>query len=75
MVTTQVDWTSQELLESDAVAEPLIAGGIRCHGGFDEHGDYVSPRTRNRWPAIKAWQRQRAEQFVTPILDIEGYFK
>jgi len=66
----QVDWSKHELLESEPVAEPLIAGGIRCHGGFDEQGTYVSPRTKNRWPAIRAWQQQRQEQFGTPLLDI-----
>jgi len=66
----QVDYSQRELLESHAVAEPLVAGGVRCHGGFDEAGAYVSPRTKNRWPAIRAWQQQRAEQFGTPLLDI-----
>jgi len=69
-VTTQVDWSKKELLESEPVAEPLIAGGVRCHGGFDEQGKYVSPRTKNRWPAIRAWQEQRSQQFGTAILDI-----
>jgi hypothetical protein len=69
-VTTQVDWSKRELLESEPVAEPLVAGGVRCHGGFDEGGAYVSPRTKNRWPAIRAWQQQRHDQFGTPILDI-----
>ena len=66
----QVDYSHRELLESHPVAEPLIAGGIRCHGGFDEAGAYVSPRTKNRWPAIHAWQQQRTQQFGTPLLDI-----
>jgi hypothetical protein len=46
------------LLKSDAYAEPLIAGGVRCHGGFDADGHYCSPRTRFRGPAIAAWQAQ-----------------
>ena len=70
MSDLQVDYSQRELLESHAVAEPLVAGGVRCHGGFDEAGAYVSPRTKNRWPAIRAWQQQRAEQFGTPLLDI-----
>src|SRR5581483_10693896 len=69
-VSLQVDWSYDELLESDPVAEPLIAGGVRCHGGFLADGTYISPRTKNRWPAIRAWQQQRTEQFDTPILDI-----
>jgi len=70
MTTLQTDWTPQELLETDAVAEPLLAGGVRCHGGFDETGAYVSPRTKNRFPAIAAWKDKRAEDFGTPLLDI-----
>src|SRR5436305_15082533 len=70
MSDLQVDYSQRELLESHPVAEPLIAGGVRCHGGFDDAGAYVSPRTKNRWPAIRAWQQQRAEQFDTPLLDI-----
>ena len=51
------------------VAEPLIAGGVRCHGGFAADGSYVSPRTKNRVPAIEAWQQSHREQFGTEILD------
>ena len=40
--------------------EPLIAGGVRCHGGFAEDGTYVSPRTKFRVPAIEAWRAHHA---------------
>ena len=70
MTTMQVEFTETELLADHVYAEPLIANGVHCHGGFDENGDYVSPRTANRWPAIHAWEAQRVEQFATPILDI-----
>jgi len=70
MTTLQVEFTEDELLADHAITEPLIANGVRCHGGFDEDGTYVSPRTLNRWPAIHAWEEQRVEQFDTPILDI-----
>jgi hypothetical protein len=69
MSTSQVDYTEAELLTSHDYAAPLVAGGVRCHGGFDEDGTYVSPRTRHRVPAIAAWQAQHAEQFATPLLD------
>ena len=49
---------------------PLVAGGVRCHGGFDDDGTYVSPRTRHRRPAIDAWEEKRVEDFGTPRLDI-----
>lgn len=70
MTTLPTEWTRDELLESLPVVEPLVAGGVRCHGGFDEAGRYVSPRTRNRWTAIEAWQQSHAEQFGRPLLDI-----
>lgn len=70
MTTKQVEFTEEELLASHDVAEPLVAGGVRCHGGFDENGAYVTPRTKVRWPAIDAWKEQRAEQFGTPLLDL-----
>jgi len=52
------------------VAEPLIAGGVRCHGGFDGDGTYLSPRTKHRGPAIEAWQAQHHDQFGTALLDL-----
>ena len=71
MTTAQLEWTEEELLTTDPVAEPLVAGGVRCHGGFDDDGNYVSPRTKNRWPAIDAWKEHRTEQFGSPLLDIQ----
>lgn len=70
MTTLRTEWTRDELLQSHPVAERLVAGGVLCHGGFDDSGAYVSPRTANRWDAIHAWQAQRAEQFGTELLDI-----
>jgi hypothetical protein len=70
LTTHQVEFTEDELLADHDYVEPLFADGIRCHGGFDESGAYVSPRTRNRWPAIHAWEQQRVEQFGTPMLEI-----
>jgi hypothetical protein len=70
MTTLQTEWTEDELLESHPTSEPLVAAGVHCHGGFDDDGRYVSPRTKNRWPAIDAWKEQRAEQFGTELLDI-----
>jgi hypothetical protein len=70
MTTAQTEFTAEELLADHAIAEPLLVGGVRCHGGFDDQGRYVSPRTKNRWPAIEAWEEQRRDQFATPILDV-----
>src|SRR5437016_5265249 len=68
MTTDQVEFTADELLMDHAFAAPLVANGVRCHGGFDEDGTYVSPRTRFRAPAIEAWEQQRFEQTgVAPL--------
>lgn len=70
MTTAQLSFTQDELLRSHDFAEPLVAGGVRCHGGFDDDGKYVSPRTQNRQPAIAAWQDQHGEQFGTDLLHL-----
>jgi hypothetical protein len=70
MTTDQVTFTEAELLRTHDVAEPLIAGGVRCHGGFDDDGTYVSPRTLHRVPAITAWQAQHTATFGTEVLHV-----
>lgn len=68
--TAQVRFTEAELLADLPVAEPLLAGGVRCHGGFDHEGRYVSPRTRFRLPAIEAWGVQHSRQFGTELIEV-----
>ena len=70
MPTDQVTFTEAELLLDHPIAEPLIEGGVRCHGGFAEDGSYVSPRTRFRVPAIEAWQAKHAVDFGTEVLHV-----
>ena len=55
-------YSAEELLSSEVYEEPLIANGVRCHGGFDSDGKYHSPRTLHRGPAIQAWQAQLAHE-------------
>ncbi len=55
-------YTPEEILDSGSYEEPLIAGGVRCHGGFDAEGQYRSPRTIHRAPAILAWKAQLARE-------------
>ena len=59
---TPLRYSSKDLLASGPYDEPLIAGGVRCHGGFDSSGAYRSPRTLHRAPAIRAWQAQVENQ-------------
>ena len=70
MSNLQTEWSEAELLASAATVTPLVAAGVRCHGGFDAEGRYHSPRTRFRTPAIEAWQLQHREHFGTEILDV-----
>ena len=70
MGTAQVRFSEDELLADAPVAEPLIAGGVRCHGGFDEAGAYVSPRTKFRVPAIAAWGEQNSRRFSSELVDV-----
>lgn len=70
MSNLQRHWTEAELLATDAVIEPLIVDdGVVCHGGFDDAGRYVSPRTKYRVPATAAWQQQHRDDFGTDIID------
>jgi hypothetical protein len=67
-VTDQLEYTRDELLSTHTVAEPLIVGGVRCHGGFLDEGTYVSPRTKHRAPALLAWQENHRQTFgVEPL--------
>lgn len=42
--------------------------GLRLHGGFDQQGRYLSPRTRYRSEAIAAWHQQLNYRGV-PVLE------
>ena len=64
-----VRFNERILLHGTPIAEPLLADGVRCHGGFDADGNYISPRTLHRAPAIESWEAQRVAQFGTPKLD------
>jgi hypothetical protein len=49
-------YSTDEILSDHPYARPNQFGSQRLHGGYDEQGTYVSPRTMLRWPAIRAWQ-------------------
>ena len=48
-------YTRDEILADHPYARPHEEADYRLHGGFDADGKYISPRTLNRWPAIRAW--------------------
>ena len=70
MTADQVSFTEAELLLDHAIAEPLIEGGVRCHGGFTDDGTYVSPRTKHRVPAIEAWQAQHQATYDADTIHV-----
>ena len=55
---TKLNYTWDELMASHAYARPHEEAGYRLHGGFDAAGEYISPRTLNRRPAVKAWDEK-----------------
>src|SRR3954471_19106330 len=54
----RLHYSAEDLLREQDCEAPLIAGGVLCHGGFDRDGQYRSPRTLYRNPAVLAWQHQ-----------------
>lgn len=70
MTTLQTEYTEAELLASHTGTDPLVAAGVRCHGGFDDDGTYVPPRTLNRVPAIEAWREKHREDFGAEVIDV-----
>lgn len=64
----KLEYTPEEILSNHPYEEPLIAGDVRCHGGYLDDA-YVSPRTLVRNPAIEAWQ-QRLRDEGRPLLNL-----
>jgi hypothetical protein len=52
---SRVNYSTAEILADHPYAKPHDEAGYRLHGGFDADGNYISPRTLHRWPAIRAW--------------------
>ncbi|HWA89592.1 MAG TPA: hypothetical protein VG889_06115 [Rhizomicrobium sp.] len=72
-------YSCDEILADHAYAAPHVEAGYRLHGGFDAEGRYISPRTLNRWPAIRAWtqaltQRGHALVDASQTLMVRGSF-
>jgi len=64
----KVVFNREEIMAEHPYAKPQIEAGYRLHGGFDAKGEYISPRTLKRWPAVHAWQQQlKGRDF--PLID------
>src|SRR6201996_4461248 len=51
----KLSYSTDEIMADHAYARPHLEAGYKLHGGFDDAGNYISPRTLHRWPAIDAW--------------------
>jgi hypothetical protein len=69
--TSRLAYSRDELLAEHAYARRLDVAGYRLHGGFDDGGTYVPPRTLHRWPAVRAWRARLAER-GWPLLDADA---
>jgi hypothetical protein len=63
----KLTYTSEELHADVDYSEPHTAGGQRLHGGFLADGTYEPPRTRNRVPALDAWEAALRERGGEPF--------
>lgn len=66
----RLNYSWDELYASHPYATPHEEVGYTLHGGFLADGTYASPRTLNRWPAVKAWQKQLVER-GWPLIDAD----
>lgn len=60
-------YTREEILAEHTYARPHVEAGYVLHGGFDAGGKYISPRTLNRWPAIRAWNEALKSRGYDPV--------
>ncbi len=67
---SRLNFSTDEILANVDTREPLVVKGVKCHGGFDADGNYRSPRTAFRVPAIKAWQEQHVATSGTELFEI-----
>ncbi len=67
---SRLNFSFEELLENPKYDRTLVINDRRCHGGFDKNGNYQSPRTVGRNPAIKAWQEQHRATSRLPLVEV-----
>src|SRR6185369_9006144 len=65
---SKLTYTRDEIMADADYAQLQIEAGYRLHGGFDASGQYISPRTLNRWPAVEAWQAELKKRGA-PVID------
>ena len=66
-------YTKEEILSNHDFAQPNEMAGYLLHGGLDEDGEYISPRTRVRWKAVDQWTKilsDRGHELLDCSVDI-----
>ena len=53
-MASQLRYSREDLMASHAYVRPHVEAGYTLHGKFTADGEYVSPRTLGRWPAVRA---------------------
>jgi len=62
-----LEYAPDELLGEHAYATPQVVAGLRCHGGFDAAGRYLSPRTLGRADACLRWTEALRARGGAPV--------
>ena len=60
-------YTQSELLEDHDFAQKHEILDQKLHGGFDERGNYIPPRTKNRSEAVQNWTAGLRERGGEPL--------
>ncbi|MBV1878597.1 MAG: hypothetical protein KUG79_13215 [Pseudomonadales bacterium] len=55
---TRLIYSKQEIEAERDYAVPHIECGLKLHGGFDTEGNYIVPRSKYRFEAVKNWMDQ-----------------
>lgn len=58
----QTSFSYDELMADHDYAKPHVVNGQKLHGGYDEDGTYIPPRTKNRARAIRNWTKALRER-------------
>jgi len=57
-MTAKLNYTREEIFAEYEFASHVKIGDYLFHGGLDAEGNYLSPRSLHRIPAIKAWTQR-----------------
>jgi hypothetical protein len=69
---SNLEYSFDDLMTEQDYEQPLVAGGVRCHGGYIG-GAYVPPRSKVRGPAVAAW-RDRLRADGLPLLHVPAHY-